>query len=97
MSEPIETLITVDVTHEEELGADGFDLFVTVRGSSLFTGSSAFDKAAEVKSIVASAIAAGTVRAGSTNVRICCPDDGCSRKRVAPRRTTMLRGRSSRA
>jgi len=46
------TIIRVDVTHEEELVADGFDLFVTVRGSSVFTGRAAFEKAAEVKSLV---------------------------------------------
>ena len=62
MSETNESVITVDVTHEEELAADGFDLFVHVRGLSLFTGSSAFEKAAEVKSLVSAVVAAGITR-----------------------------------
>jgi len=62
MGDTSETVLTVDVTHEEELAADGFDLFVTVRGSSVFTGRSAFDKAAEVKALVASVVSIGVVR-----------------------------------
>lgn len=61
-TETVLTVLTVDVTHDEELTADGFDLFVTVRGSSVFTGSAAFEKAAEVKSLVSAVVAVGIVR-----------------------------------
>jgi uncharacterized protein YggE len=60
------TVIAVDVTHDEELDADGFDLFVTVRGSSVFTGRAVFEKAAEVRALVDSLGAAGIARADVT-------------------------------
>src|SRR5262249_48576252 len=57
-----ETVLTVDLDHEEELGADGFDLFVTVRGSSVITGNTAFEKAAEVKALVTGLVSTGVQR-----------------------------------
>ncbi len=66
MSPTPPTVIAVDVTHDEELEADGFDLFVTVRGSSVFTGRAVFEKAAEVRALVDSLGAAGIARTDVT-------------------------------
>jgi uncharacterized protein YggE len=59
VAESRETLITLDAGHEEHLVADGFDVFVTVRGSALFAGNAAFEQAAEVKALVSEVAAAG--------------------------------------
>jgi uncharacterized protein YggE len=45
-------LINVTVTHHEEIFADRADLYVTIRGSSLVTGTAALTKAQEVGQLV---------------------------------------------
>ena len=51
--------ILVTVSHEEEIEADHADLFVTIRGASLFTGQAALTKAREVAQLVAALQAVG--------------------------------------
>jgi hypothetical protein len=56
------SIIAIDVIREEYLSANGFDVFVTIRGASFFTGNTAFEKAEEVKSLVEAIVAAGVPR-----------------------------------
>jgi uncharacterized protein YggE len=44
--------ITIQVAEESELNADRADLFVTIKGRSLFTGQEALKKAGEVRELV---------------------------------------------
>jgi uncharacterized protein YggE len=60
-------LITVQITHESELEASHVDLFVTVKGSSLVTGSAALTKAREVAALVS---ALGTVGVKQAAIRV---------------------------
>ncbi|MBC8103198.1 MAG: SIMPL domain-containing protein [Cytophagales bacterium] len=53
MESPDTGIITVTVSQESEVEADHADLFVSVRGSSLFTGKAALSKAREVAQLVA--------------------------------------------
>src|SRR4051812_48791475 len=46
--------ITVTTSHREEVKADRVDLHVTIKGTSLITGSAALKKAREVSQLVAS-------------------------------------------
>jgi len=60
-------LIQVVITHEDEVEASWADLFVTVKGSSLVTGSAALTKAREVAALVA---ALGGVGVPEADVRV---------------------------
>jgi hypothetical protein len=53
-------LLRVAITHEDELEASHADLLVTVRGSSLVTGSAALTKAREVAALVAVGVPSST-------------------------------------
>ena len=55
-----EDLLIVEISHEATLSAKEADLYVTVEGSSLFTGTVAFRKAKEVGRLLESLSAAGT-------------------------------------
>lgn len=44
--------ITIEVVEADEMFADSVDLFVTIKGKSLFTGQEAFKKAKEVRQLV---------------------------------------------
>ena len=43
--------ITIEISDADELFADSVDLFVTIKGKSLFTGQEAFKKAREVREL----------------------------------------------
>lgn len=62
LSPPTDT-ITVVVVHEEQIAADRADLFVTITGASLVTGSAAVNKAREVRQLVADLAAVGVTDA----------------------------------
>ena len=51
--------ITIEIIEEDEIFADRADLFVTIKGKSLFTGEEAFKKAIEVRALVESLTAFG--------------------------------------
>jgi uncharacterized protein YggE len=59
--------ILVTISHEEEIEADHADLFVTIRGASLFTGQAALTKAREVAQLVA---ALHTVGISDSEIRL---------------------------
>ena len=44
--------ITIEIIETDEIFADSVDLFVTIKGKSLFTGQEAFKKAREVRELV---------------------------------------------
>ena len=44
--------ITIEIDDSDEIFADSVDLFVTIKGKSLFTGQEAFKKAREVRELV---------------------------------------------
>ncbi len=58
-SVPPDDIITVSVSHEEEIAADRADLFVVITGATLVTGNAALNKAREVRQLVADLVGAG--------------------------------------
>lgn len=54
-----ETTISITATRRQEIAADKADLQVTIKGSSLVTGSAALKKAKEVNELVTALLAAG--------------------------------------
>ncbi len=56
---PRETTISVTATRREEIKADKAELHVTIKGTSLVTGSAALKKAKEVNQLVTALIAVG--------------------------------------
>lgn len=50
MNEAVDT-ITINASHEATLAADRADIIVTIKGSSLFTGRAALQKAAEIREL----------------------------------------------
>src|SRR5215469_17989490 len=54
-----ETTISITATRKQEVSADKADLQVTIKGSSLVTGSAALKKAKEVNELVTALLAVG--------------------------------------
>ena len=54
-----ETIVSVTATRRQEIAADRADLLVTIKGSSLVTGSAALKKAKEVNQLVTALLAVG--------------------------------------